>query len=64
MQLVKLERAHHAGLKRALGVPDQTSTNQLYAEVHYLPIAVMANLLAQLQLARLHLTELGQRILR
>lgn len=46
-QLLKFERAHRVGLKRALGVPVQSATNQLYAEVHFLPIAVTIDLQAQ-----------------
>lgn len=55
---------HCVGLKSALGVSVQTATNQLDAEVHALPTAIMANLRTQEQLTRFHLIERGQRILK
>lgn len=63
-RVLKLERALREGVKQPLHIPVQTATNQVYAEVDSLHIAVMVNLWAHGQLARLNVTESGQIILR
>lgn len=62
-QLLKIEGAHQAGLKRALGVPVQTSTAQVHSEVHSHPVAVTTNIRVKGQLERLRLTGPGRRAL-